>query len=76
MAPNAGMRLPAPQTGQPAPNVSLPLTGDPVGAQPGTQAQNQQTAANNLQQSLNMVQFSIGGNGETPNQTGIVSIFL
>lgn len=78
MPPGAVMRLPVPQTGQPAPNVSLPLSSDPTGAQaqPGTQPQAQQISANTLQQQLNTVQFNLGGNGETPNPASLVSSLI
>lgn len=78
MPPGAVMRLPAPQTGQPAPNVSLPLSGDPTGAQAqsGAQPQAQQISASTLQQQqVNALQFSLGGNGDGPNPASLVSTF-
>lgn len=68
------VRLAPPPGGQPAPNVSLSLGSDGA-AQAQQGPQQQQTAANSLQQNLNMQLFNIGGNGETPGQAGIVSTY-
>lgn len=69
------VRLPQPQTGQPAPNVSLAIGSDTSQAQG---PQQQPSGANNLPnnlQSVNMQFFNISGSGDGPGQTGLVSIF-
>lgn len=66
------VRLPQPQTGQPAPNVSLSIGNDTSQAQGGPQQQSQQPPQQQSS-SANMMQFfSLSGSGDAPGQ-GLVS---